>query len=106
MNNAYRAGRLRSYHDRGPSWYDHIDGRLPENVGKPGEANAHAKTPSLAQLRAQAGITDEVAAPLLATQGYSLATLHALENGAQMSRMTISRITAVLRIPHATAKEG
>ncbi len=83
---------------------DHVMGRPPELVGKPGAHHAHARAPMLAQLRAQAGITDDAAGELLKEQRLSLGVLRALEGGEYAPRLTISRATAALGLSHAAAK--
>jgi hypothetical protein len=101
MNNAYRAGIP---HDRGPSWYGHIDGRTPENVGMGGAVHAWSSAPNLAALVASSGLSAEEIKARLAQQGYGEGIIQRLTNGGPLPRVVSSRITAVLGLRHTQAR--
>src|SRR4051812_44260002 len=86
---------------RGPQLLDRREA-LVRGVTLPGEHQLDVTTPSLAELRAGAGITDEQAEVLLKEQHLGLATLRALEAGSPHPRIVAARVCACLGLDYAT----
>src|SRR4051812_46538678 len=85
---------------RGPQLLDRREARV-RGVELPGSHDLDVTTPRLQELREAKGLTLEQAGELTT---YGQGTLQALENGASMGRLQVSRLTAELSISHAAAK--